>query len=1371
MPSSASSAGPSHRIAPTAPAAATRRRPRTAATLGAGLALLAFASAPSTASAAAGATRTVEGLHISTGSLVDPAGRLWVADHNGGFCRTTPADHTGSGRIEHPERPGEPGARTCLGGLLPDAGTGPDAAGQPVLVDPTPDWRNSGDEVALIPDGASPSSEVVRAQWNPHTQKFEYRDSITMSGARGRPTSLSVGPDDAVYVGFQRETTIQRIRDAAADVPIVEVVGRSADGRGPQSVAAGRDAAGALRVYVSESTGIRVLDPNPLTTPETDPAPFDLGATAVGSMFYDLRADKLFVGTADGVTPADNGIDRVISIDPKTAAVDDAFATGFSMVGGIGAGPNGNLYVTDDPALLEPTEPMGTGRMFHVGLPAAHVTAGPLDDPGNAATDHFTADRTPAFRVSGPGRIECRVTGTGVDTGWQACAANGTFEVTQALADGTYHLAVRSVEGAVQGLPEALRFTVDTAAPLKPLIAKPADNATVGSSPWFEFTAEDGATFGCIYDGVEPAVDCRPGRTAQYPDAGAHTLQIVAIDRAGNRSLKSDLKRFTVDPTLAPTPAPGWGAGPPAFKGSSIATEGLHVSAGALVDPDGRVWIADHNGGFCRTTAAGEDGPGRLDHPSIPGEAGPRTCLGGLLPEAGTGADAAGQPALIDPTPALPGNGDEMALIPDGASPSSEVHRARWNPASGLFEPVDTVSMIGARIRPTAVAAGPNGEAYVIFQKSGTIQRISGAAGQNPQVDIVGSAAGGRTSGLAVGRDDLGQGRFRTRVYVGEDTQVTSLLPNADDPQTADATGYDLGPAATVSALAYDTPRNDLYIGTANGTTAGADSVHRVNTATGAVELNRLTGYSMVGGLALRPDGVLYVLDDAALLDPLEPLGMGRMFQVGLPAAHATAARARFNVRRPQLTITRDAEAVEAGAITVQCRLRGPNNLDLGWQTCATGTWTPAQDLADGDYRLAVRAVGGPADARVTGLAEVVRFAVDTVAPARPRITSPANGETTGGDPWFTFDAEDGATFECLWSDTTAFAPCAAGYTRRFTTNGQRHLTIRAIDGAGNVSLPSQQVSFKAQGVLSTVTITSGPAAISKNRSPEFRFAADAKGVSFSCRLNTAAFTTCTSPKIYADLADGAYTFEVKAMDALGNVSPVARRTFTVDNAAPAVTVAGPAQDALTGSSVTFAIAAEAGAPLACRLDGNPVQPCGESVTLTGLAAGPHTFEVVATDAAGNASTATLRRFRVTADGVAPVVPPAPPTVQVIDQATGAPLSIRIADIDRRVDLAKLQQAGVTVQVIPAQGTKLIRFRIFKLPGQNRGGRAAVAAAASGKHVVTVYKRVKAGRRNVTLTPRELRKLGVGEYRLEVRAGRNRVDLGKARTVTFRVTK
>ena len=150
--------------------------PRRLPLFGLALALAALVAPVASAHAAADGTLVGRGLHISTGSLVDPAGRTWVADHNAGFCRMTEPSDTSAGRIEHPERPGDQDSpRTCLGGLLPDAGTGPDAAGQPTLVDPTPDNPNNDDEMAFIPDGASPSSEVVRARWEPGSRRVRVR--------------------------------------------------------------------------------------------------------------------------------------------------------------------------------------------------------------------------------------------------------------------------------------------------------------------------------------------------------------------------------------------------------------------------------------------------------------------------------------------------------------------------------------------------------------------------------------------------------------------------------------------------------------------------------------------------------------------------------------------------------------------------------------------------------------------------------------------------------------------------------------------------------------------------------------------------------------------------------------------------------------------------------------------------------------------------------------------------------------------------------------------------------------------------------------------------------------------------------------------
>jgi hypothetical protein len=542
-----------------------------------GLCLLLLLALAGTASAA-GRSLYGTGQHLATGSIIDPAGRVWVADHAAGFCRITVPRPGSPADIDHPRFTGDPDHPdlTCLGGLRPGAGAGPDAAGAPAFFDPTPDDAatplvdegNSGDEAAFIPDGAAPSSDVVRVRWNPATKLFAFDGVVPMSGQRARPVATALGPDDRIYVVFQKSGTVQSFDPADPDPP-VSLVGTVPAG-GASSVAAGRDESGRLTVYVAEASGLLQLHPQTFNPPVASANSFTSAAPGtLSALTYDLVNDVLYAGTANGVSAADKGIDKLMrfDVDPEAnvagAAPDIGYATGFSMVGGLAIASGGNVFVHDDEALLDPAEPIGTGKMFLVGLPFARIAAGPTNAAGAPSADPaFTNDTTPAFTVSGDETLQCALRvdgGAPVATDYADCTAGpapGTRTFTAPeLAEGTYMFATRAHDGTSAGLPEGRAFTVDTTAPAAPAITAPAtDGTVVDGRPTFAFTGEAGAAFRCNLDGpVDGAyVSCAAGQPFAFETAGDHTLRVRAVDRAGNVSAPSAPRAFTVD-TVAPT--------------------------------------------------------------------------------------------------------------------------------------------------------------------------------------------------------------------------------------------------------------------------------------------------------------------------------------------------------------------------------------------------------------------------------------------------------------------------------------------------------------------------------------------------------------------------------------------------------------------------------------------------------------------------------------------------------------------------------------------------------------------------------------------------------------------------------------------------
>ncbi|MES2966150.1 MAG: fibronectin type III domain-containing protein, partial [Bdellovibrionota bacterium] len=141
--------------------------------------------------------------------------------------------------------------------------------------------------------------------------------------------------------------------------------------------------------------------------------------------------------------------------------------------------------------------------------------------------------------------------------------------------------------------------------------------------------------------------------------------------------------------------------------------------------------------------------------------------------------------------------------------------------------------------------------------------------------------------------------------------------------------------------------------------------------------------------------------------------------------------------------------------------------------------------------------------------------------------------------------------------------------------------------------------------------------AITASTGIEIAFAADQPSVNFSCSLDSAPFTTCLSPIIYASLDNGTHSFRVKATNSHGLESPIVSRNWTVDTVAPSVTIADVATPTnLTSFLIPFT--SDDVGTYSCVLDGGDPYPCSTPVELLGLGEGDHSLSITATDSLGN---------------------------------------------------------------------------------------------------------------------------------------------------------
>jgi hypothetical protein len=265
---------------------------------------------------------------------------------------------------------------------------------------------------------------------------------------------------------------------------------------------------------------------------------------------------------------------------------------------------------------------------------------------------------------------------------------------------------------------------------------------------------------------------------------------------------------------------------------------------------------------------------------------------------------------------------------------------------------------------------------------------------------------------------------------------------------------------------------------------------------------------------------------------------------------------------------------------------------------------------------------------------------VETVCPSLPNTTignpKPANPtKSTTASFAFTATPSTGATFECKLDAEPGFTTCSSPTEYTELGEATHKFEVRAVNSAGADPSPAKH-EWRVDLTPPAATILTQPADPSPGNSAGFTYSANETGSTFQCSLEPAGeppvFSTCASSgKTYPDaqhpapFADGEWTFEVRATDPAGNQGAADTFTWEVDNSQadetpPQTTIELAPPDPSTSASAPFTYSSnEAGSSFECALDGGAFTSCPASgIVYTALANGPHSFQVRATDGAGN---------------------------------------------------------------------------------------------------------------------------------------------------------
>lgn len=808
--------------------------------------------------------------------------------------------------------------------------------------------------------------------------------------------------------------TISGTADANASVEVFidgsSIGTTSADGLGVWSLPVPTPLAGgphvATAVQTVGGTASAVSAPVNFIVDATAPAPPVIVSPADGSLLSDdtppisgtAEADatvEVFVdGTSIGNTVA-NGLGEW-SLTPATPLTDGshtAIATATDAAGNDSGDSNEVTFTIDATAPAPPV----------------------ITTPGNG---DVTDDPTPLIEGTSEGDALITVYIDGVEAGTTTASGTGdwTFIPTTPLADGPHTVLATATDAAtnVSADSDEVAFTVDTTAPVAPVITTPADGSvTNDTTPDIAGTAEPDTTVEVFIDGtsvgtapVDGLGDWTLILTTPLTE-GPHTAVANATDAAGNTGPDSAEVDFTIDITAPVAPVI---TSPE--DGSTVDTATPPIVGTAEPNSTVEVFI---DGVSIGTTPADGLGDWSLT-PSAPLAEGPHEATA-------TATDATG------------GTGAEsepVAFTVDTAAPAAPVITS---PTDGALLNDSTPTFAGT------AEAGATVEVFVDGTSIGTTTAVGGAWNLTPGSPL----AEGPHTVVATATDAGGNVSPDSNTVAFSIDSVDPAAPVITSPEQ-DEVIDDPTPAITGTAEPNATVNiiiDGVTVGTAPVDGSGAWTFTPATPLDDGPHTVTATATDAAGNVGPAAAPVDFVVDTTA---PAAPV-------ITSPADGSTT-----NDPTPSISGT-----AEPGS-TVEVFVDGTS---IGTTTASdTGAWslTPPAPLADGDHTATATATD--ALDRVSPPSAEVGFTIDTTPPAAPVITSPADGSsTTDPTPPITGTAEPGSEVTVI-VDGTAIGSTTADENGDWTftptsplPNGEHEITAEATDGAGNTGPESEPVT------------------------------------------------------------------------------------------------------------------------------------------------------------------------------------------------------------------------------------------------------------------------------------------------------------------------